>query len=89
MSDTTKDDIKKRYAKALEKASKEESECCSSSREEIKEAESSCCSKTVTNKTETKIPSFGSSTGLPEKANLKLGDVVVDLGSGPGHDLLR
>jgi len=97
----SKDVIKKRYAKALERAIEEDSitkskdiideskedSCCAPAPET---KESSCCGSTTDSKTkkEIRMPSFGSTKNLAEKASLKIGDIVVDLGSGPGYDLL-
>jgi SAM-dependent methyltransferase len=83
----SKEIIKDRYAKALRKAAKdEESSCCPP--QETKSEDSSCCGSTSETRKEIKMPSFGSSSNLAEKANLSEGDVVVDLGSGPGYDLI-
>ena len=87
----SKEVIKKSYAKALEKATQGES-CCSPAVAETESKEDSCCSSETTlspkNK-DTKVPSFGSSSNLASKAGIREGDVVVDFGSGPGHDLLE
>ncbi len=75
-----KDSIKKSYAQTLKNAQTETSK-------------ESCCSEQKTPKLSLKpvqsIPSFGCIIDLPEKAGLKEGDIVVDFGSGPGHDLIR
>jgi SAM-dependent methyltransferase len=84
----SKDIIKDRYAKALEKATEGEDSSCCPPQEAAESEESSCCGSTTETKKEVTMPSFGSSTNLAEKANLSEGDIVVDLGSGPGHDLL-
>ena len=86
----SKDYIKKQYAKKLENAS-EGKGCCGSSETVEKQEESVCCATNPIlhlKKQEVKIPSFGSTTELAKKADLKEGDIVVDFGSGPGHDLL-
>ncbi|MHA1211003.1 MAG: hypothetical protein ACTSSH_00950 [Candidatus Heimdallarchaeota archaeon] len=83
-----KDYIKKRYAKALEKADESKPDCCPTG--ETPKLESSCSSDCSSSTQKTNpIPSFGSSKDLADKAELKEGDVVVDFGSGPGSDLLR
>ena len=84
----SKDVIKKRYAKALEKTVDEDLSC-SCSEEVTDSEESSCCAPSSDSKPKKaiRIPSFGSTINLADKADLKEGDVVVDLGSGPGHDL--
>ncbi|MGC9780249.1 MAG: methyltransferase domain-containing protein [Candidatus Heimdallarchaeota archaeon] len=87
----SKEYIKKRYAKALEKAHEKNTSCCDSSKPAPIQEESACCSSKpilLPKKQEIVIPSFGSTSDLAKKANLKEGDVVVDFGSGPGHDLL-
>ncbi|HUT80185.1 MAG TPA: methyltransferase domain-containing protein [Candidatus Bathyarchaeia archaeon] len=85
-----KEIIREEYAKALESANKNQSSCCSS--EDSNQQESSCCSTpklTLTPNVQIEIPSFGSTNNLAVKANLKDGDIVVDFGSGPGHDILQ
>lgn len=84
-----KEIIKEEYAKALENAKSKGSSCCSS--EDTTDQENSCCSSklSLTPNVQIVIPSFGSTTNLAGKANLKTGDVVVDFGSGPGHDLIQ
>jgi SAM-dependent methyltransferase len=85
----SKEVIKESYAKALEKATQGES-CCSPTTTESESKNDSCCSSEVSispDKKEIKVPSFGSSSNLASKAGIKEGDVVVDFGSGPGHDL--
>ncbi|NHK30286.1 MAG: methyltransferase domain-containing protein [Asgard group archaeon] len=84
----SKDVIKDRYAKALEKATESEESSCCPPQEAVESEESSCCGSTTETKKEVTMPSFGSSTNLAEKTNLSEGDIVVDLGSGPGYDLL-
>jgi SAM-dependent methyltransferase len=78
-----KDVIRKSYAKALERAREDDSSCATD-----EQKGSSCCSPSLKLPKEIKMPSFGSTRNLAEKANLKEGDIVVDLGSGPGYDLL-
>ncbi|MCY3414285.1 MAG: methyltransferase domain-containing protein [Candidatus Heimdallarchaeota archaeon] len=46
--------------------------------------EQSCCSSAP----EQEIPSLGCYNNLIEAAGIKEGEIVLDLGSGPGHDLL-
>ena len=85
----SKEVIKESYAKALEKATQGES-CCSPVAAETESKDDSCCSTELSltpNKKEIKVPSFGSSSNLAKKAGIREGDVVVDFGSGPGHDL--
>ncbi|NHJ31291.1 MAG: methyltransferase domain-containing protein [Asgard group archaeon] len=85
----SKEVIKESYAKALEKATQGES-CCSPPATEIESKDDSCCPSEVSTspkKREIKVPSFGSTRNLANKAGIKEGDVVVDFGSGPGHDL--
>ncbi len=84
----SKEVIKESYAKALEKATQGES-CCSPATTEIESKDDSCCPSEVstTPKKEIVVPSFGSTRNLVSKAGIKQGDVVVDFGSGPGHDL--
>ena len=86
----TKEFVKESYAKKLEKAKEGNTSCCSNSvPEESSENLSSCCSSTPIlskEKPELVIPSFGSTLDLADKADLNEGDIVVDFGSGPGHD---
>ena len=90
-----KEAVKDSYGKAIRKHSQqrpsEQSSCCSPSSTSVENKEivqSDCCppSASETNKASS-IPSFGCVVNLAEKANIKKGDVVVDLGSGAGHDL--
>ncbi len=45
--------------------------------------------KTCCQSTSTPVPSFGCITSLARLADLKLGDIVVDFGSGLGHDVFE
>jgi len=84
----SKEVIKESYAKALEKATKGGS-CCSPTETKNETQEDSCASSEASSpqKKEIKVPSFGSTRDLAQKAGIKEGDVVVDFGSGPGYDL--
>ncbi|MHA2244014.1 MAG: methyltransferase domain-containing protein [Candidatus Hodarchaeales archaeon] len=92
-----KEEVKKTYASAINKHLKpkraEQSSCCSPSSTAVENKEltqTDCCpSSTSETVKETKIPSFGCVINLAEKANIQQGDVVVDLGSGAGHDLFQ
>ncbi|MBN1329255.1 MAG: methyltransferase domain-containing protein [Candidatus Heimdallarchaeota archaeon] len=89
MADTKKI-IREEYAKALKNVYKSNLNCCSS--DVHTQQDNSCClalKLTLTPKDQIMIPSFGSTNNLAEKANLKDDDIVVDFGSGPGHDLLH
>lgn len=93
----SKEVIKDSYAKAISKFTKkntvQQSSCCdppSSSQKTESTTQSECCPSTESrNEAKTKIPSFGCVYALPDKANIQNGDVVVDLGSGAGHDVIR
>ena len=92
-----KEEVKKSYAKRinqhLQTPPKEEFSCCSSSSTSSKTenlTQTDCCPPTVTEtKEESTIPSFGCVVNLAQKANIQSGDIVVDLGSGAGHDLFQ
>ena len=84
-----KETVKDSYAKKLEKAKEQSGSCCDS-KESTEKA--SCCDSLQPKpqlRLKDDIPSFGCIYDLPGKADLKEGDVVVDFGSGPGHDLIR
>lgn len=85
----SKDSIKRSYASALKNAqtgtSKES--CCSKQDAEKSHSEQNIPKLSL--KPVQFAPSFGCIIDLPEKAGLKEGDIVVDFGSGPGHDLIR
>ncbi|MFX0087468.1 MAG: methyltransferase domain-containing protein [Candidatus Hodarchaeota archaeon] len=93
----SKDVIKDSYAKAINKFTKknsvQQSSCCespSSSQKTESLQQSECCPSTESlEKVKSAIPSFGCVYALSDKANIKMGDVVVDLGSGAGHDVFR
>lgn len=85
----SKDSIKKSYAQVLKDAQTEASKepCCTN-----QNIEKSCTEQKVPKlslKPDQFTPSFGCIIDLPEKAGLKEGDIVVDLGSGSSHDLIR
>lgn len=92
-----KEEIKESYAKAinqrLQTQLNEQSSCCSPSSTSIeskKSVQADCCPPTaVETKDEPTIPSFGCVINLAQKANIQQGDIVVDLGSGAGHDLFQ
>ncbi len=92
-----KEAVKESYGKAINKHSQQkltkQSSCCAttSTKEDIKEeAQSSCCPPTATEEQKSPtVPSFGCVINLAEKAKIKKGDIVVDLGSGAGHDLFQ
>ena len=92
-----KEEVKKSYSKAINKRLQtqlsEQSSCCSpsSTSEESKNlTQTDCCPPTVAEtKNESTIPSFGCVVNLAQKANIQPGDIVVDLGSGAGHDLFQ
>lgn len=82
-----KETVKDSYAKKLEKAKELSISCCDSEESSV---EASCCDSLQPKlRLKNDIPSFGCIFDLPGKANLKEGEVVVDFGSGPGHDLIR
>jgi SAM-dependent methyltransferase len=71
-----KENVKKSYADALKKRTQTVQE--------------SCCAPSVAKvQKEEIIPSFGCVVSLASKANIKAGDIVVDLGSGAGHDVFE
>jgi SAM-dependent methyltransferase len=80
-----KDTVKEKYAEALEKSKKnKETTCCTEgSPVEHKRPESGLF------KGELIAPSFGCIFDLPGRADIKHGDIIVDLGSGSGYDLIR
>ncbi|NHJ47404.1 MAG: methyltransferase domain-containing protein [Asgard group archaeon] len=84
----SKEVIKDRYAKALEKATEGEGSSCCPPQEAKETEESTCCGSTTDSEREVSMPSFGSTQNLADKADIKEGDIVVDFGSGPGYDLL-
>lgn len=92
-----KEEVKKSYAKAINKHIQsrltEQSSCCSPSSTPIeseKLAQADCCPPSTSEmKKESTIPSFGCVINLAQKANIQQGDIVVDLGSGAGHDLFQ
>ncbi|MFW9922202.1 MAG: methyltransferase domain-containing protein [Candidatus Thorarchaeota archaeon] len=83
--------IKESYAKALEKAKIEKTSCCATNDSLDEEQGSTCCGPKIhlSRLPQIDTPSFGSTKNLAEKANIKKGEIVVDFGSGPGHDLLQ
>lgn len=90
-----KEEVKKSYAKAinqrLQTQPNEESSCCSpssTSSESESLTQTDCCPPSTETKTQS-IPSFGCVVNLAHKANIQPGDIVVDLGSGAGHDLFQ
>jgi SAM-dependent methyltransferase len=93
----SKEVIKDSYAKAINKFTQkklvQQSSCCtppSSSEKSDSRAQSECCPSTESiDEAKTAIPSFGCVYALPDKANIQKGDIVVDLGSGAGHDVIR
>lgn len=92
-----KDAVKESYGKRINEYSQQsltkKSSCCAttSTEENTKgEAQSSCCPPNVAQEQKTStVPSFGCVINLAEKAKIKQGDIVVDLGSGAGHDLFQ
>ncbi|MFX1517099.1 MAG: methyltransferase domain-containing protein [Promethearchaeota archaeon] len=91
-----KEEVKKSYANAINKHFQtrfnEQASCCSpsSTTEESKNlTQSDCCPPTTETKNTSAIPSFGCVINLAEKANIQPGDIVIDLGSGAGHDLFQ
>ncbi|MFX0185517.1 MAG: methyltransferase domain-containing protein [Candidatus Hodarchaeota archaeon] len=78
MSDI-KENVKKSYADALKKRTQKEQAI----------QESCCATATAEVQKEDIIPSFGCVVSLASKANIKAGDIVVDLGSGAGHDVFE
>ncbi|MFX1284348.1 MAG: methyltransferase domain-containing protein [Promethearchaeota archaeon] len=92
-----KEEVKKSYAKAINKHIQsrliEQSNCCSPSATPIeneKLTQTDCCPPSTSEKEkESVIPSFGCVINLVQKANIQKGDIVVDLGSGAGHDLFQ
>ncbi len=93
----SKEAVKESYAKAINKFSQQkaaqQSSCCSSpssTQDADNSSQSDCCpTPTSTAKDNSTVPSFGCVYDLPNKANLRKGDTVVDLGSGAGHDVFR
>ncbi len=85
----SKEIIKKSYAGALKNAQSKTTKesCCTPQGSEKSSSEQKIPKLSL--KHVQSIPSFGCIIDLPEKAGLKEGDVVVDFGSGPGHDLIR
>ena len=82
-----KEIVKDSYAKKLESANEQKGSCCDS---EESSGEASCCESLQPKlRLKSDIPSFGCIYDLPGKADLKAGEIVVDFGSGPGHDLIR
>lgn len=74
-----KESVKKSYADALKKRTQNE-----------QAVQESCCATSVAEvQKEEIIPSFGCVVSLASRANIKAGDVVVDLGSGAGHDVFE
>lgn len=93
----SKEAIKESYAKAINKFSQQkasqQSSCCgspSSSQSTENATQAECCPtpESVTGE-KTNVPSFGCVYALPDKANIQKGEIVVDLGSGAGHDVFR
>ncbi|MFX0053269.1 MAG: methyltransferase domain-containing protein [Candidatus Hermodarchaeota archaeon] len=92
-----KEEVKKSYAKAinqrLQTKLSEQASCCSPSSTSVEgneSAQADCCPPTATEtKKQSTIPSFGCVINLAQKANIQPGDIVVDLGSGAGHDLFQ
>lgn len=80
-----KDTVKEKYAEALEKAKeKKDTVCCSEgSVAEHNPPEKGLFSDGLI------APSFGCIFDLPGRADIKVGDVIVDFGSGSGYDLIR
>ncbi|UCG02287.1 MAG: methyltransferase domain-containing protein [Candidatus Heimdallarchaeota archaeon] len=92
-----KKEIKKTYTNALNQRLQtqlsEQSSCCSpssTSDESNDLTQTDCCPPTATEtKKQSTIPSFGCVINLAQKANIQKGDIVIDLGSGAGHDLFQ
>ncbi|MFW9778910.1 MAG: methyltransferase domain-containing protein [Candidatus Heimdallarchaeota archaeon] len=84
-----KENVKKSYGSAVTRRMQQETSCCGPV-----EVESECCpSETgttgVTEKISETTPSFGCVVGLSQKAQIRQGDIVVDLGSGAGYDVFE
>ncbi|MFW9855373.1 MAG: methyltransferase domain-containing protein [Candidatus Thorarchaeota archaeon] len=84
-----KENVKKSYGSAITRRMQQEASCCGSV-----EVQSECCPpETGTTDTAEKIseptPSFGCVVGLSQKAQIRSGDIVVDMGSGAGHDVFE
>ncbi|MFX0049729.1 MAG: methyltransferase domain-containing protein [Candidatus Hodarchaeota archaeon] len=74
-----KENVKRSYAAAIQKRTQIE-----------QAAKGSCCAPSTTEvQTEVPTPSFGCVVSLASKAGIKPGDVVVDFGSGAGHDVFE
>lgn len=92
-----KEEVKKSYAKAinqrLQTKLSEQSSCCSpssTSKDGDEQTQTDCCPPTsAETKKISSIPSFGCVINLAQKANIQKGNIVVDLGSGAGHDLFQ
>ncbi|MFX1504875.1 MAG: methyltransferase domain-containing protein [Promethearchaeota archaeon] len=91
-----KEEVKKSYANAINKHLQtklnEQASCCSpssASGETKNLTQSDCCPPTAETKNSSTIPSFGCVINLAQKANIQPGDIVIDLGSGAGHDLFQ
>ncbi|UCE13293.1 MAG: methyltransferase domain-containing protein [Candidatus Heimdallarchaeota archaeon] len=89
-----KEAIKKSYGNAINKHTQarlvNQSSCCAPPEEIAKDDQSSCCPSSASeSKLESIVPSFGCVVNLSHKANIQPGDIVVDLGSGAGHDLFQ
>jgi SAM-dependent methyltransferase len=92
-SDAVRQEVSAAYARALERVKQgagggccgptSESGSCAPSAQES----ASCCSSTIAEPADT-VPSFGCGNPLAF-AEVKPGETVVDLGSGPGFDLIQ
>jgi SAM-dependent methyltransferase len=90
--DNMKESVKESYARAINKYTQTpvQSSCCAPSETGEASTQASCCPPTTSEeKKEATIPSFGCVVSLSAKADIKEGEVVVDLGSGAGHDVFQ
>ena len=95
--ENAKEAVKSSYAKRInelmQKKVTQPASCCSSSSpldEPETVPQSDCCPPAVSsNKDVSSTPSFGCVYDLPGKANIQKGDIVIDLGSGAGHDVFK
>jgi SAM-dependent methyltransferase len=84
-----KENVKKSYGSAVTKRMQEQVSCCGPT-----EVQTDCCPPQTTTVSKTEeisenTPSFGCVVGLSDKAQIRPGDIVVDLGSGAGHDVFE
>ena len=95
--DAVRQEVSAAYARALERAKSSSGGCCGPAPQETQsdsccgpaaDQSSGCCSTAAVEESTAGVPSFGCGNPLAF-AEVKPGETVVDLGSGPGFDLLQ